>query len=399
MKRILFELSTFGAADPPYGGGDGQGDGGLREGSSVGFAALSAGRFRKELIREGTWVHPTRNFRLSVTVERMRRWVEKFRLMQKRGIRVPVPFGHSYDPKDNAGFVEELVLSGNVLTAVLNVPRPEDAEKLGRTVKDVSISVNPDFRDGQGRRYGEVIEHVALTTQPVVSGQTDFVPLALPDGSQAEVWIFAVESLMPRQPAGAAQPAEETPTDDGGARLPAAQSQATEAGEEETVELEAQPEPRTSQEKPSTIEPANPDTDLSSGVVGQLRAPVVEEPTSAPKERAVALARELSDLRQQELERELAELLRSGRLTPAMRGPAHRLLALREPVSFQLADGQAELDVAAEVRALLSAVPEHALIDLRERTLFEAAKPVGEMTDERAAKLAAENRQLAKLEG
>ena len=112
----------------------------------------------------------------------------------------------------------------------------------------------------------------------------------------------------------------------------------------------------------------------------------------------VEVQHELTDLRQQHLERELDELLHSGRLTPAMREPARRLLALAEPVSVQLADGPGQMDVAAELRALLEAVPEHALIDLRQRTLFEAPKPVGEMTDERAAKLAEENRRLAKLE-
>jgi hypothetical protein len=110
------------------------------------------------------------------------------------------------------------------------------------------------------------------------------------------------------------------------------------------------------------------------------------------------LERELIDLREGALDRELDALLRQGRLTPAMREPARKLLALGEPVSAHLADGEEQLDVAAELRALLAAVPEYALTDLRERTLYEAPRLVGEMTDERAAKLAAENRRLAKLE-
>lgn len=67
-------------------------------------------------------------------------------------------------------------------------------------------------------------------------------------------------------------------------------------------------------------------------------------------------------------------------------------------MSLQLAAGETRLDVAEEVRALLASIPEHALIDLRQRTLAESPRPVGEMTEERAAELAQENRRLAHLE-
>lgn len=401
MKRILFELSESreSAADPVRRTADGI--------ERAGFSPLSDGRFRKELIREGTWVHPSRNFRLSVTRDRMRRWVEKFRLMRERGIRVPVPFGHSYDPKENAGFVEELVLDGNVLFAVLNIPRPEDARKLGQTVKDVSLSINPDFRDGQGRRYGEVIEHVALTTRPVVSGQGDFVPLSLPDGSQAELWRFDVESLRPRRLAGepdrratdSADAAVEDQSASEEREEPAAEPRRLEVDPEEFRRLFGVPE-GTEPERMLAAAAVRYQALEARVQAGAESAGEAESDDEDESGQALPLEaqRELAELRQQHLEGEVEALVRAGRLTPAMREPARRLLALAEPVSAQLADGSAQVDVARELRALLEAVPEHALIDLRERTLFEAARPVGEMTDERAAKLAEENRRLAKLE-
>ena len=397
MKRILFELSELVVRRTA----DGQADAGEGKRSGEGeasFSALSDGRFRKEVIREGTWVHPTRNFRLAVTRDRMQRWVEKFRLMRKRGIRVPVPFGHSYDPKDNAGFVEDLELDGNVLVAVLSIPRDEDARKMGTTVRDVSISVNPDFRDGQGRRYGEVIEHVALTTRPVVPGQGDFVPLSLPDGGQAELWRFEVEDLRPRRLAGDSQ-------------VPAARSaeDASDVEAEASDDARDDPSAQGDKERPESSSAVEADMEpVALAADHQPPNPPAEpgpeaEPADTARElaedgEAAALARRLDDLQRASLDRELDDLLRCGRLTPAMREPARRLLALDEPVAVQFADGPGQVDVAAELRALLEAVPEHALIDLGERTLFVASEPVGEMTDERAAKLAEENRRLAKLE-
>ncbi len=403
MKRILFELSTAAGIDER--GQASERTDGQEERS--GFSVLSDGRFRKELIREGTWVHPTRNFRLSVTRDRMRRWVEKFRLMRERGIRVPVPFGHSYDPKENAGFVEELVLDGNVLFAVLNIPRPEDAQKLGQTVKDVSLSINPDFRDGQGRRYGEVIEHVALTTRPVVSGQGDFVPLSLPDGSQAELWRFEVESLRPRRLAGEPDRRATDSADTAAEEQPASEEREEPAAEPRRLEVD----PEEFRRLFGVPEGTEPEKLLAAAAVryqaleaqvqaGAESAGEAESDDEDESGQALPLEaqRELAELRQQHLEGEVEALVRAGRLTPAMREPARRLLALAEPVSAQLAAGSAQVDVARELRALLEAVPAHALIDLRERTLFEASRPVGEMTDERAAKLAEENRRLAKLE-
>jgi hypothetical protein len=394
--------------------------------AEIGFAPLTPGRFRKELIREGTWVHPTQHFQLTVTRERMRRWVEKFRLLRERGIRIPVPFGHSYDPKDNAGFLEELSLEGNALFGVLAIPRAEDAGKLGATVKDVSISINPDFRDGEGRRYGEVIEHVALTTRPLVGGQSDFLPLQLPDGTQAEVWRFSPAHLRPRsggkreegavatRPSGRADPAQTsgcprsgrsplpvpaTPSNEGDRASAAPVTQQAEASHEAHAARDAQGSHAADAapgRRAAPQAPARSEAPPRSGAPLPSEAPPPAERLSAER---LAFARELAHLRQSALERELTELLRAGRLTPAMREPARRLLALEGPVSLQLATGEARLDIAAEVRALLASIPEHALIDLRRRTVAENPRPVGEMTEERAAQLAEENRRLAHLEG
>jgi len=159
---------------------------------------IELSKFWKELIREGTWVAPYRNgMELKVTPERMKRWVEKFYEMKRDGVRVPVPYGHTLDPERNAGWLEELEIRGNALYGLLNVPLVEDASKMGETIRDVSICVNPDMRaslsDGRVKQYGEAIEHVALTLKPVVTGQKNFEPEAA--APSMEIWEFEARDV------------------------------------------------------------------------------------------------------------------------------------------------------------------------------------------------------------
>ena len=135
-------------------------------------------RFKKELIATGVWERPGTEQVMEVSRERMDEWVRKFYEMKAEGIKVPFPYDHSYDSRDNAGFVTELMREGDALYAIIEVPREEDAGLMGTVIQEVSISVNPSFTDGTGRPWGEVIEHVAATTYPVVTGQENFVALA-----------------------------------------------------------------------------------------------------------------------------------------------------------------------------------------------------------------------------
>jgi len=139
-------------------------------------------RFRKDLITEGVYRHPKEGWTLDTTPERMARWVKAFRAMTAAGIKVPLPAGHSYDPRDGQGFAVEMSVEKNaagksVLFGVLEFVG-DDAISLAYRTQQVSISINPDFTDGTGRHFGEVIEHVALTGYPVVPGQQDFKAIA-----------------------------------------------------------------------------------------------------------------------------------------------------------------------------------------------------------------------------
>lgn len=144
--------------------------------------------YLKELIPEGTWQHPTKGFKLPVTRARIEGWVQKFNSEQQpRNIQVPVPHGHTYNTKLNAGFCETLECKQNErgtysLFGNLRIPQGDDSDKIGTTIRDVSVSVHPNLRYANGEtgdveKLGECIEHVALTNYPVVNGMAGFVKL------------------------------------------------------------------------------------------------------------------------------------------------------------------------------------------------------------------------------
>jgi hypothetical protein len=308
----------------------------MSAGAGDAAACVAPGRFEKELLRVGRWAHPAGKFVLEVTRERLKRWAENFARMLAKGIRVPVPYGHSYDARDNAGFLTDMRLEGDRLVGVLEIPREEDRARLGSTATDVSVSVNPDFVDGAGERLGEVIEHVAITNYPIVSGQENFVPLAV---EGAGVIRLEME-----------KPAAESP----------------ESGGQQELPPETQPQPAAEED--------SSETDAAD--------------TSVLLERIAQL--ELS-----RVDREIEGYLLSGRISPAVEGNVRRILLAHDGRVELSATGEG-VSPAGELRAILAAMPAGAWVPVEARA--SAARALArrelEVSDERAKKLAAENAAL-----
>jgi hypothetical protein len=294
--------------------------------------AVAPGRFEKELLRVGRWVHPARQFVLDVTRERLARWVECFRKMLSKGIRVPVPYGHSYDPRDNAGFLSDMRVDGDRLIGVLDIPRAEDAERLGSVAADVSVSVNPDFTDGQGERFGEVIEHVAITNYPIVTGQSNFVALESP-GANSKIIRLEMDA---------------TGGDDA----------------------------------------ADAETESRAGAAADTNAPAGEG------DNRVLLDR-IAHLEEERLDREVDSLLLSGKISPAVSASVRRLLSAGGE-ALQLSATGESVSPAEELRAILAALPAGAWVPLETRAAGakSLARRDAEMSDERARLLAQENARI-----
>ena len=398
--------------------------------------SLGLSRFEKELLRQGEWLHPQKKFRLKVSRERMANWIRKFKEMLSSGIKVPVPYGHSYDPKDNAGWLEDLKLVGESLIGVLNIPRKEDAERFGTTIKDVSVSINPDFVDGTGRLWGEVIEHVAATLHPVVTGQSNFIALGR-DGEEIEILRFspAPEPQSKASPAISDKPwgdVDKTklpqecflyvgdPERKSTWKLPVYEGEG-EIGEGGLYERRGPLNRNGVYAAAAAMAGAHgvkPDLGadfekVAKRLVRLYQEELKEEPPESllkaaglshqPSEDEAAkdsqLQRRIMELEAECAQAEVRKYLLAGKITPAMAQGVRRLLLVKSAIS--LSAEPEKMDVAGEVRKILAALPEGAAVEMDEKTAhqFEIPRKDSGMTDERAKALAEENRRLAKLDG
>jgi hypothetical protein len=158
----------------------------------------------KEIIRPGvyTYIHPKtgKPEKFVATAEKIRRYCEQGNAMLAAGLSVPVPFEHQPDAVpmteaeraannlvNNAGWTNAYkvgdvkekgpdgkdVVVKDVLFGKLDIADPDVYKKLPTTIKFVSPWVS-SFTDGNGRRWDDVIGHVALTTRPRITAQQPF---------------------------------------------------------------------------------------------------------------------------------------------------------------------------------------------------------------------------------
>lgn len=144
-------------------------------------------KFKKKVLEPGTYHSP--DGVLVITKDRIKHWADSFKEMKNARINVPTPWGHqklgaSYEDREyleskfNAGFIEDLnVNDDGELIAVLDIPREEDANKVGTIVREVSPQIETKWKDGKGREWDDVITHLALVTKPVVPEQDNFESL------------------------------------------------------------------------------------------------------------------------------------------------------------------------------------------------------------------------------
>jgi hypothetical protein len=124
--------------------------------------------------------------KLDVTPELTKYWHEQGSAMLSAGLTVPIPCEHDFTahpmtPRDkllnNAGEVREYRLKGDVLWAACDIQDADVRKKLGGSIRWTSPWIN-SFTDGQGKRWDNVISHLALTTRPRITKQAPFASVA-----------------------------------------------------------------------------------------------------------------------------------------------------------------------------------------------------------------------------
>ena len=180
--------------------------------------------FTKRIIRPGTYTVPRADgtrARVHIGPQRISKWLSTFDAMKKVGLGIPAPWRHEEkalpvrldgDKKDtdaynNAGFWKRLWVDDKdgSLYGEVDVPREENADRLGKTVVDVSLLAKPKWTDGQGNEYDDALTHIALVTHPVAKDHDNFRPS--PSESEAiacSLADFAFAEDVTPAPAGGA---------------------------------------------------------------------------------------------------------------------------------------------------------------------------------------------------
>lgn len=164
-------------------------------------------RFLKDLIAVGLYRHPVFEWELDVNTDRMDQWIGAFNRMQENGVDVEVVVDHRMDAEAVRGYLVAMFRGGtdDVMAVYPEADDPErlygvhemrgeDAIELAQTVRNVSVLIERDFKDGKGVSYGEAISHSSIVQQPVVPGQEGFVPVAASKGVNRSAPIFVLHN-------------------------------------------------------------------------------------------------------------------------------------------------------------------------------------------------------------
>lgn len=161
------------------------------------YESQGGGKFVKDIVRNGLWVHPRTGQQIKFTPQRLERLARNNERFLKNGNRIPYPDGHSMSSKDNMGFwTGPFITQGGKLYGVVE-PTDERAKKdmLSGSLDSVSALIEFDYQDPKGNKYDEVMVHICGTNYPVLTEQGRFVKLSQEDGTDGDHVFLPSEQL------------------------------------------------------------------------------------------------------------------------------------------------------------------------------------------------------------
>lgn len=162
--------------------------------SPIEFSIGEGKLFVKELVWEGTYIHPDDpEVKIDLTLGKLQKLVDNF---HKKLIDIPfVPLKHTDDPEKNTGEIVDLFIADSPtrpgkksLFAKLKILVDEVAEKIGKTIKGISIGVLRVVSPETGEYLGDAVEHTALTNRPYLVGLADFEEVAM--SKKIQLYVF-----------------------------------------------------------------------------------------------------------------------------------------------------------------------------------------------------------------
>lgn len=268
-------------------------------------------QFRKDAIREGEFLNSNTGQPLLITRERLEAWAANFHAMRKNGVNVPIADGHDTS-KPLGSIVNMMVVDDEDGLARLVCDydfADEEAVKIAKRAKYVSIATDPEYVDCEDNNYGEVIQHVAVTATPVITRQNEYVQLSRKDGEQLEMEKEEKEAEMDLLREFAEILGIEIGDDmDESALKKAVMDEVAklrEDDEPESEEDEVVEEP-TAEVVEDAEEPAAAEEEVVEEVVEEVAEPV-----------AASLSREMAEALAESAETRIERLVSEGRVTPA----------------------------------------------------------------------------------
>lgn len=147
------------------------------------------GRFVKDLIRPGKYSHPAGKWEETFTGERLSAIVAETQRAIANGVKPKVCADHRTTSDATLGQLADVFMLAGQVFGVADVG--EDGQKQIANGNEVSVCVEKDWRDGHGNRYPEIITHVALTPDPIVTPQDPFVALSGDGETRAHGVLFS----------------------------------------------------------------------------------------------------------------------------------------------------------------------------------------------------------------
>lgn len=146
---------------------------------------LAGKRFRKEVLYEGSFRHPSTGKTHKFSKTDLEQIANNSNTLLEKGVQIPFPDGHRFDAMYNMGnWVKFDVAPSSSsgapagafgLFGEVVVPLEQHAERVGATIKTVSVYLERGVKLTDGTEIdGPVCTHVCGTTYPVVPGQSDF---------------------------------------------------------------------------------------------------------------------------------------------------------------------------------------------------------------------------------
>lgn len=154
------------------------------------------GTFRKSILKVGSYQSP--QGAVVVTPQRLKHWESEIQRLQGAGYMIPMHFDHATNPellepvamsalaetklsRSAAATVGKLqsfrvAPDGQSAEIVVHTMTPSATEKVEANAVFVSPVIYPEWRDGNGQTYTDIITSVDLVDHPVDSKQSTFIP-------------------------------------------------------------------------------------------------------------------------------------------------------------------------------------------------------------------------------